>query len=40
MPEPGFFVPALGRSFILRMIAAQKRAALMICENRETILTF
>jgi hypothetical protein len=29
MAEPGFFVPALQRPFILRVIAAQKRAALM-----------
>jgi hypothetical protein len=40
-PGPGFFVPAFwGGGFTLRGNAAQKRAALMGCKNRETVLTF
>jgi hypothetical protein len=38
-PEPGFFVPALGNKYTAGN-AAQKRAVLMSCKNRETILTF
>jgi hypothetical protein len=37
----GLFCPGFwGGGFTLRGNTAQKRAALMICENRETILTF